>query len=97
VHDAESKRSPDERSDIRDSSDPAYRCAHAGYLLNRFAIEAYIPVCFLISSRDASDSRARPQRRERAADAQVGKRDHDRTLGGLGLDVARDSAGITEV
>jgi hypothetical protein len=32
-----SKRSPDERSDIRDfhiSSNPAYRCAHAGYLLS---------------------------------------------------------------
>src|ERR1700722_3443943 len=30
-----SKRSPDERSDIRDflHLDPAYRCAHAGYLL----------------------------------------------------------------
>jgi hypothetical protein len=33
-----SKRSPDERSDIRFFSFPvvpAYRCAHAGYLLNR--------------------------------------------------------------
>jgi hypothetical protein len=28
-----SKRSLDERSDIRDSLNPAYRCAHAGYLL----------------------------------------------------------------
>ena len=31
-----SKRSPDERSDIRGSS-PAYRCAHAGYPLSAFS------------------------------------------------------------
>jgi hypothetical protein len=34
---------------------------------------------------------------ERAAYAHVGKRDHDRALGVLGLDVAHDSADITEV
>ena len=34
---------------------------------------------------------------ERAAHAHVGKRDHDRAFGVLGLDVTHDSAGITKV
>src|SRR4051794_13150457 len=32
-----SRRSPDERSDIRVFAFPAYRCAHARYLLTKFA------------------------------------------------------------
>jgi hypothetical protein len=39
----ESQRSPDEENDIREllSSDPAYRCAHAGYLLMFLVLAGY--------------------------------------------------------
>jgi hypothetical protein len=36
-----SKRSPDERSDIRDVRRPAYRSAHAGYLLCRHVLRRF--------------------------------------------------------